>query len=113
GVDGQTQAVDKVQETFADFRMLAEKTSESVRSMEVLIVEIHECDRSVLSAVERIQNISANTAELTEKVADSLEEQLGGIRNVAKRIDNLSKVSEKMEQEMTKLCQNQTGRGHK
>ena len=73
GVDEQTQAVDKVQETFADFRMLAEKTSESVRSMEALILEIHECDRSVLSAVERIQSISANTAELTEKVADSLE----------------------------------------
>ena len=40
----------------------------------------------------------------------ALEEQLGGIRNVARHIDNLSKVSEEMEQEMTKLCQNQTAR---
>lgn len=103
GVDGQTQAVDKVQATFADFRMLAEKTRESVRSMEDLIVEMHQCDRSVVNAVERIRNISANTAELTDKVADSLEEQLKGIRNVAKRIDNLSTVSEEMEQEMTKF----------
>lgn len=103
GVDGQTQAVDKVQETFTDFRILAEKTRESVRSMEELIREMHECDRFVISAVERISNISANTEELTGKVADSLEEQLGGIRNVAKRIDNLSTVSEEMEQEMTKF----------
>lgn len=103
GVDGQTQAVDKVQETFADFRMLAEKTRESVGSMEELIVEMHQCDRSVVSAVERIRNISANTEELTRRVADSLEEQLGGIRTVAHHIDNLSKVSEEMEQEMTKF----------
>lgn len=103
GVDGQTQAVDKVQETFADFRMLAEKTSRSVGSMEALIGEMHECDRSVMCAVERIREISANTAELTEKVADSLETQLGGIRNAAERIDNLSVVSEEMEQEMTKF----------
>ena len=103
GVDGQTQAVDKVQETFTDFRMLAEKTRESVRSMEELIREMHECDRFVIGAVERIRNISENTEELTGKVADSLEEQLGGIRNVAKRIDNLSTVSEEMEQEMTKF----------
>ncbi len=102
-MDGQTQAVDKVQETFADFHMLAEKTGRSVGSMEALIGEMHECDRSVMCAVERIREISANTAELTEKVADSLETQLGGIRNAAERIDNLSVVSEEMEQEMTKF----------
>lgn len=103
GVDGQTQAVDKVQETFTDFRMLAEKTSESVRSMEELIVEMHQCDRSVVSAVERIRSISANTAGLTQQVACSLEDQLSGIRNVANRINNLAKASEEMEQEMTRF----------
>lgn len=103
GVDGQTQAVDKVQETFADFQMLAEKTKESVNSMEALVEEMHQCDQAVVCAVERIRDISTNTAELTEKVADSLEEQLNGIRNVAKRIDNLSMVSVEMEQEMTKF----------
>ncbi len=103
GVDGQTQAVDKVQKTFSDFRMLAEKTSESVRSMEELIKEMHHCDRYIVGAVERIRNISTKTAALTEKAADSLEEQLIGIRNAAKRIDNLSTVSEEMEQEMTKF----------
>jgi len=102
-VDGQTQAVEKVQATFSDFRRLAEKTRESVQSMEELIEEMHSCDRLIISAVSRIRNISANTAELTEKAADSLEEQLGGIRNVAKRIDNLSAVSEEMEQELTKF----------
>lgn len=103
GADGQTQAVCKVQETFADFRKLAEKTSESVKSMEELIVEMHECDRSVVSAVERIRDISANTAGLTEQVAGSLEEQLRGIGKVENCIDNLSKVSEEMKQEMTRF----------
>lgn len=103
GVDGQTQVVHKVHDTFADFNMLAEKTKESVSSMEGLIIEMHECDRSVVSAVERIRDISANTAELTEKVAQSFEEQLKGIEKVAGCIDNLSKVSEEMKQEMTKF----------
>lgn len=103
GTDEQTQAVDKVQETFTDFGVLAEKTRASVGNMEALIEEMYQCDRSVVSAVEQIRNISANTAELAESVADSLEEQLIGIRSVAKRIDNLSAVSEEMEQEMTKF----------
>lgn len=103
GVDGQTQAVDKVQETFADFGKLAEKTKESVNSMEALVEEMYQCDQAVVGAVERIRHISANAAELTEKVADSLEEQLNGIRSVAKRVDDLSMVSVEMEQEMTKF----------
>ncbi len=103
GVDGQTQAVDKVQETFADFGKLAEKTKESVNSMEALVEEMYQCDQAVVGAVERIRHISANAAELTEEVADSLEEQLNGIRSVAKRVDDLSMVSVEMEQEMTRF----------
>ena len=102
-MEGQTQAVGNVQKTFLDFRSLAEKTSESVSSMEELIEEMHTCDRLIVNAVERIRNISTNTASLTEKVTDSLEEQLSGIRNVAKRIEHLSIVSEEMEQDMTKF----------
>lgn len=103
GIDGQAQAVDKVQKTFSDFRILAEKTRESVRNMEGLIVDMRACDNSVMEAVERIRKISENTAELTEKVADSLEEQLKGIHQVADGIENLSTVSEEMKQEMTKF----------
>lgn len=102
-MEGQTQAVEKVQETFADFQVLAEKTKESVSSIEQLIGEMHESNRYVVNAVERIRDISVNTAELTDKAADSLEEQLQGIRNVAERIDTLSLVSTEMEQEMTKF----------
>ena len=103
GVDAQIEVTDKVQETFADFRMLAEKTRESVKSMETLILEMHECDRCVVSAVDRIRDISANTADLTEKVAESLSEQLKGISQVAMSIENLSGVSEEMKQELTKF----------
>jgi methyl-accepting chemotaxis protein len=71
--------------------------------MEELIEEMYQCDRPVVSDVERIQDISTDTAGLAEKVADSLEEQLRGIKNVAKRIDDLSMVSKEMEQEMTRF----------
>lgn len=103
GVEGQTQAVDKVEKTFADFGKLAEKTKESVNSMEALVEEMYQCDQAVVGAVERIRGISANAAELTVEVAGSLEEQLNGIRSVAKRVDDLSMVSVEMEQEMTKF----------
>lgn len=103
GADGQTQAVNKVQDTFADFHALAEKTRESVAGMEKLIEDMHQCDRSVVDSVEKIRNISTNTADLTEKMADYLAEQLDGIRNVAKRINHLSAVSEEMEQALTKF----------
>ncbi|MDE6916668.1 MAG: methyl-accepting chemotaxis protein [Lachnospiraceae bacterium] len=103
GVDGQTQAVMKVQGTFTDFRALAEQTRESVHDMEALIHKMHACDRCVVDSVERIREISAKTAALTGQVADSLAEQLGGIRTAAIRIDNLSNVSKEMEQEMTKF----------
>ena len=48
-------------------------------------------------------SVSARTEDLTEKVVGSLEEQLAGIRYVAESIDDLSTVSEEMEQEMTKF----------
>ena len=103
GVYGQYQIVEKVQNTFDDFRRLAEKTKDSVSDIEGLVEEMHECDRSVVYAAEQIKGVSARTEDLTEKVVGSLEEQLAGIRYVAESIDDLSTVSEEMEQEMTKF----------
>lgn len=103
GMEEQTQVVDTVQSTFADFNALAEKTRESVKDMEKLIEEMHACDSSVVTAVERIRDISENTASLTERAAVYLEKQLNGIKDVASRIEHLSDVSEEMEQEMTKF----------
>lgn len=106
-IAGQTEVVDKVQNTFTDFRVLSEKTKESVRDIEQLVGDMHESNHYVVQAVEKIRNISTNTSELTDKAADSLEEQLHGIRNVSDRIDALSQVSTEMEQEMTKFKLNQ------
>lgn len=103
GVDEQTQMAKKVQETFSDFHMLAERTKESVRNMEKLVEEMHESNHLVVHAIERIRDISENTAKLTDKSANSLEGQLDAIRNIMGRIDNLSLVSTEIEQEMTKF----------
>lgn len=103
GVDNQTAVVDKVQEAFNSFNELAEKTRDSVNGIEKLVVEMQRCDQSMVNAVEQIRDISKNTAELTQKVANSLDEQLEGIRFVAGRIDNLSAASGEMERDMTKF----------
>lgn len=102
-IEGQTEVVDKVQDTFTDFRALAEKTEESVRDIEQLVGDMHESNHYVVQAVEEIKNISTHTADLTDKAADSLEEQLRDIQNVSERIEALSQVSTEMEQEMTKF----------
>lgn len=106
-IEGQTNVVVQVQDTFTDFRALAEKTKESVSGIEQLVGEMQESNHLVVQAVERIRDISTNAADLTDKVADSLEEQLHGIRNVSDRIDALSSVSTEMEQEMTKFKLNE------
>ena len=102
-IEGQTDVVDKVQNTFSDFRMMAVKTKESVRDIEQLAGDMHESNHYVVQAVESIKSISTHTADLTDKAADSLEEQLHGIRKVSERIDALSQVSTQMEQEMSKF----------
>lgn len=97
----------QVQDTFMDFRTLAEKIKESVSGIEQLVGEMQESNHYVVQAVERIRDISTKAADLTDNVADSLEEQLHGIRDVSDRIDALSSVSTEMEQEMTKFKLNE------
>ena len=106
-IEGQTNVVIQVQDTFMDFRTLAEKIKESVSGIEQLVGEMQESNHYVVQAVERIRDISTKAADLTDNVADSLEEQLHGIRDVSDRIDALSSVSTEMEQEMTKFKLNE------
>ncbi len=103
GIDGQKEAVTKVEDTFNDFKRLAGKTKESVENIDRLIVDMQECDSSMVRAVESIGEVSSNMARLSEEAANSMEEQLEGIRDVSKRVDDLSKASGEMEQEMTKF----------
>ncbi len=103
GIDGQKEAVAKVEDTFNDFKRLAGKTKDSVENIDRLIVDMQECDSSMVRAVESIGEVSSNMARLSEEAANSMEEQLEGIRDVSKRVDDLSKASGEMEQEMTKF----------
>ena len=103
GIQDQTEIVDRVQGAFSDFNELADQTRSSVGEIEELVVKMHKSERSIVHAIDRIHEISGNTSDLSEKVADALEEQLEGIRHMRGRIDDLSVVSAEMEQEMTKF----------
>ena len=92
-----------MQGAFSDFNELADQTRSSVGEIEELVVKMHKSERSIVHAIDRIHEISGNTSDLSEKVADALEEQLEGIRHMRGRIDDLSVVSAEMEQEMTKF----------
>jgi len=102
-IDGQKGTVEQVEQIFGDFRRLAGKTKESVEHIDELVVEMHQCNSSMMEAVEEIGGISANTAKLSGEAADSMEVQLSGIREVSGRVEDLSKVSREMEREMTKF----------
>ena len=102
-INGQFEVVDKVQDTFSDFKELAEKTQASVYDMEALVDEMYELNRSMVNAAGHICSISENTTTLFDKMGNEIEKQLQDIHVVSESIDNLSKVSTEMEQEMTKF----------
>lgn len=99
----QAEAVGKVENTFTDFKGLADTTITNVDDINALIEQMHKLDRSMVHAAERIRDISHNTADLSEDMAVTLESQTEGINQVAERIANLTKVSEEVERDMTKF----------
>lgn len=103
GFQTQSEAVDKVQDTFADFRGLADTTLANVDDINQLIEQMHKLDRSMVHAAERIRDISRNTADLSENMVVALENQTDSIVQIADRIEDLTKVSEEVEREMTKF----------
>lgn len=103
GFQVQSEAVDKVQDTFADFRGLADTTLANVDDINELIEQMHKLDRSMVHAAERIRDISRNTADLSENMVAALENQTDSIEQIAERIGDLTKVSEEVEREMTKF----------
>ncbi len=99
----QSEAVDKVQNMFTDFRGLADTTLANVDDINALIEQMYKLDRSMVHAAERIRDISQNTANLSENMVISLENQTNSIEQVAEQISDLTKVSEEVEHEMTKF----------
>lgn len=99
----QAEAVGKVEDTFADFKGLADTTLTNVDDINELIEQMHKLDRSMVHAAERIRDISHNTADLSENMVVTLESQTESISQVAERIANLTKVSEEVERDMTKF----------
>lgn len=102
-ISSQFEGVEKVQNTFRDFKALAEKTKISVNDIEELVDEMHKLNLSMVDAAERIRKISQNTANLSEEMDNDISEQLNGIHLVSERINNLSIVSNEIEQEMTRF----------
>lgn len=99
----QTAAVDVVSRTFGEFDEMNHKTTISVQSIEEMVTEMHKSNRSIVHAISRISDISKNTAELAEKSSESLQQQYGGISEVAERVRNLSMISAEIEKEMSRF----------
>ena len=66
------------------------KIASSVQEIEHMIQEMQQINHSIVEAVDRISEVSTNTAQLTEKSSVSLQEQYNGIHVVAERVKNLS-----------------------
>lgn len=99
----QMKAVMIVDQTFDKLEEMNSKTTSSIQEIEKMVNEMYQINNSVVSAINRISDISKNTAELTKDSFSSLQEQYEGIRIVAERVKNLSLVSVEMEQEMSKF----------
>lgn len=100
-ISNQSEAVIEVGHIFTGFEEMNGRIADSVTEMEHMIQEMYQINNSIAKAVDRISDISKNTAQLTEKSSLSLQEQYNGISVVAERVKNLSAVSAHMEEEMT------------
>lgn len=100
-ISNQSEAVTEVGHIFTGFEEMNGRIADSVTEMEHMIQEMYQINNSIAKAVDRISDISKNTAQLTEKSSLSLQEQYNGISVVAERVKNLSAVSAHMEEEMT------------
>ncbi|MDE6608737.1 MAG: methyl-accepting chemotaxis protein [Lachnospiraceae bacterium] len=96
----QIQATQKVKKIFHDFKALAEQTSGSVTSIDELIEEMYEIDRSIVEAAQSIRDISQETEDLSGEAAESLDEELRDIQN---SVQSLTMISGELEREMLKF----------
>ena len=97
-IGNQSDAVTEAGQIFSEFKEMNGRIAESVQEMEVMVQNMHKINQFIAEAVERIRDVSKNTAQLTEKSSVSLQEQYDGIRVVAERVKNLSEVSSDTEQ---------------
>ncbi len=98
----QTQAIDveAVEETFRIFHHTSEKTSGYIEGLSLLVEEMSALNEEIKEKMEAVCGISQETAGLSNEVAETLSRQEKDILYVAKRVDGLSEVSEKMKEEM-------------
>lgn len=97
-IGNQSDVVTEAGQIFSEFKEMNGRIAESVQEMEVMVQNMHKINQFIAEAVERIRDVSQNTAQLTEKSSVSLQEQYDGIRVVAERVKNLSEVSSDTEQ---------------
>lgn len=96
-ITNQSDAVIETGQIFSGFEKMNGRMAEAVQEMKQMVQEMYEINQSIVEAVERIRDVSKNTAQLTEKSSISLQEQYDGIRVVAERVKNLSEVSSDIE----------------
>jgi len=88
----QSEAVTKVQDTFDVFKALTEKTESALEGIDALVNDMSDISKMMVLSVEKIREISENTDGLADEVESELEEQIEAIRNVSKKVNDLSKV---------------------
>ncbi len=96
----QVEAVRKVGEVVLDFKRITEQTGSSADDMNRLIEEMFEIDQSIVSAAQRISDVSKKTEDLSVEAASSLERELGEIQG---SVQSLTAVSAEMGKEMGKF----------
>ncbi len=96
-IANQSEAVSEVRNIFTEFEEINGRIAGSIQEIESMIQEMQKINHSIVEAVDRISEVSTNTAQLTEKSSISLQEQYNGIHVVAERVKNLSAASSHVE----------------
>lgn len=99
----QIEAVDKVESSFDHFRTSSDETLSVVKQVGELIDTYDSLNHEVIDSIDSIYNISKQTEENAERVADHIKQQKDDIYEIAGKVDNMNAASEMLETEMSML----------
>lgn len=99
----QIEAVDKVESSFDHFRTSSDETLSVVKQVGELIDTYDSLNHEVIDSIDNIYNISKQTEENAERVAEHIKQQKDDIYEIAGKVDNMNAASEMLETEMSML----------
>ena len=99
----QLLSVESVEESFERFKNSSEQSISAVSEVGNLVGSAGSVNEEVLSSISNINEISRETEKNAKDTSERISHQVVSMRDIAKRVDNMNKASDLLEEEMSKF----------